>query len=177
MRMILLCLSLVMLAGCVEEAPPWTRERQQAVTTRSYQGMDDARVRSAMQEVLLLADGGGVHFEHFQHGFRGTRRASVFMLIAAFNGTYDFDAAVTNGVAELRIYASTTGVSAAGYMASGPGLNQAPRLYDLYFARLNYLLGLSDEWITCADAPKKFGGTSGFYEPLCLGAVDEVPKK
>lgn len=50
-------------------------------------------------------------------------------------------------------------------------------IYDLFWGRMDYLLGRRDEWMTCdeAEARRKAGITYGQLEALCSVTTDDLP--
>jgi hypothetical protein len=50
----------------------------------------------------------------------------------------------------------------------------AYKLFELFFTRVDYLLGLSEKWITCKEVDLNHM-TDITYYPLCYLANDEIP--
>lgn len=48
-----------------------------------------------------------------------------------------------------------------------------PAIYQLFFARLDYLLGKRTAWVTCKQAEDLF--IDGFLAPFCRVANDHTP--
>ena len=52
-------------------------------------------------------------------------------------------------------------------------MTTSPAIYQLFFARLDNLLGKNPNWITCKEANKLF--TDGNLDPFCTVANDRTP--
>lgn len=169
-------------AGCA--APQLTREQWIAATTRTLDSATKEEVIAAAERVLRLADGDDFVIVHTDAGFQATRRWSIFVVIAAENGTdhWTFEARESGGsvkasVTVSKVSGGTMGVSpttSPGIYSTmtvpGSGaLVNGPAAYELFWERVNYLLGRQTAWPTCsiADARAQAGRTWGDNSVLC----------
>ncbi len=166
------------LAGCVAEEP-WTRERQERVTTATLPVGPDAALRAAERAVREL-DPRSTKFDFSPSGFKATRQFSAYMVIAAMQGTYLYDVQVrpaTEGsVINVKIYAYSTAITAAGVSPASGNMWQVDDAYQLLLDRTRYHAGVLNDWVSCEEARARYG-TNGAIEPICLGAVARDPQK
>ena len=160
---------------------------------------DELRTEEALAaaaRLLKLADPGEVQFQHFDSGFRVYRRWSIYMVLAASFGTDIWDvrtAPTEEGTGtRLTVYLSRTSSAVTGApmtTAAGdtsvtaittPGTGGVPvnstAIYDLFWGRMDYLLGRRAEWMTCEEAKvrMKEGITYGPLDALCSITTDDL---
>lgn len=167
------------LAGCGPAPAPWTREDQAAATTRNYGGVTPSTLRAKAEQVIRLTDPNAVRFEYTDSGFNATRSIFVYAVITAITGDYQYTVRVgrkgSGSTIEFKAFSNLGGTTTAAFdNGSSVFWDQKP-LYDLFFARLDYLLGNRDGWITCKDAPAQLNARAHQMEPLCVGARDATP--
>lgn len=179
---------LVGLAACAPPQQPWTREEAEAITTRIY-AAPPAKVLKAAEQVFRLADPTDTKLAFYANGFSARRDASAFLVITYISGGYDFQvtAEPAPGGTRLRINAvsninGTTAqpVAVGGAVAMVPvqqgvgGVPIASRAgYDLFFSRVDHLLGKPVPWLTCPQARKKFAAPE--INEWCFAASDQSP--
>lgn len=69
------------------------------------------------------------------------------------------------------------GDSVATALPAGSGTPvNSTAIYDLFWGRMDYLLGRRDEWMTCdeAKARREAGLTYGLLESLCSVTTDDL---
>lgn len=180
-------------AGCVS-TPPLTRDEQLVMTSRQYAGLNSQDVIKAAEEVVGFAKPRGLAVVDRHSGFTATVPYFIYAVIASVSGQYvwQFDV-IGNGplTVEMHLTDLETGGSYAAVSpviggngglavgaASTGGTGGRPvtsaLTYQLFWERLDYLLGHSDNWRTCQDArrlSKPNSGSPKFYG-LCSGATD-----
>lgn len=181
MRILIVVLSLVVMAGCVTR-PQMNREEWLATTSRTYQGVTKDQVLIAGEKLFRLADGDDFLIVHTDDGLYATRIWSVYLVLAAAMGT-DYwtikTAHVDGGIrASVQVNSQSQAITpmpttgqdwTAGTtpMAGSPVMGTA--IYDVFWARMDYLLGKSQEWMPCSvsNARMKQRVVWGTNEALC----------
>ena len=153
-----------------------------AAMTRTYNGVSSGQVLDAAEKIFKLADEKRFKFKRTDNQLSATRGGQVF------KGT--FSGGSTNITAAwlvktMRKDQSTVVIAEAGWkkeaMSSGiTSKLQKPEgtaVYQLFFNRLDNLLGLSNEWMTCEGMKKaiKQGEAAGDIRMLCAYADDKLP--
>jgi len=178
--------------GCATKRPAVSREESLAMSSRVFPRSKEQTLDAA-QKVLLLSDGDDYQFQHSAAGFSAQRPWIVYLVLAAAVGT-DFWAVRASGSAdetriELEVGASAQAVTpmattsqgtwTAGSLPANASLVQGPALYELFFARMEYLLGLRADWPSCdwSNGRVKTGATWGTNEALCnsFNVKDKTP--
>lgn len=189
MKTIACGLALVMAAGCAT-LPELTREEYLALVNRTYEGVASEEALAAAEQLFRLADPKQVQFQHFEDGFRVYRRWLVYMVFAAGFGTdiWDVRTTPTEEGTRLTVHLSVNrssvvpvpvaGDTVASALPGGGGMPlNSTAIYDLFWGRMDYLLGRRDEWMTCdeAEARREAGITYGLLEALCSVTTDDLP--
>lgn len=176
MKRLAAAICLASLAACGAPPAPWTRDQQAAATTRTYQSVSPSELLRAAENVARLTDPRGVRFEYREGGFRAHRPVFAYMVIAAATGEYYYDAQVrpVSGGAqiEVKVYNNLNGITASGVFPGSGAFVESKGAYDLYFARIEHLIGRRPDWVSCKDAPKVLGVSNTEIEPLCFAATD-----
>lgn len=192
LRLCTLTAALIM-SGCAAPIKRMERDEFLAATSRIYRA-PKAQVLSAAEQVLKLADGDDVVFTHNREGFTAQRFWTVYLVLAASFGT-DFWVLKTSEQGDLLLVELQVGTSAqavAPMATTNPNTWTAtslpanampvtgPALYELFFARLDYMLGLRPDWPTCAWSDRRLSdkATYGGNEQLCnsFNMKDLTPK-
>lgn len=183
---------LVALGGCAAKQPHMTREEWLNLTSREYKGVSKEQALSAAERLLTLADGDDFKIMHTQEGLYANRNWMVYMVLAAVSGIDYWSVRATpiqSGVMlslQVNRQMSTIapmGTAAGDWAASSMPMGGTPvegaAIYDLFWARMDYLLGKRSDWMTCEAAnlrikEKKVWGDN---EPLCnsFNVKDEEP--
>lgn len=168
MRALAAVLTLLLLAGCATPRPQMTREEWLQTTGREFQGVTKDQALAAAEKVLRLADGDDFVIAHNEEGFRASRRWIVYLVFAAAVGTdyWELKASPAPGGVRVTVAVSQDSqaltptatargdwVATTGPMAGSPVMGNA--LYDLFWARAEYLLGLREDWMTCPQAQER----------------------
>jgi len=174
---------LATLSGCAAKRPQQTREEWINTTTRTYQGVTKDQALAAAEKLFRLADGDDFVITYTDDGIQATRPWSMYMVISAMSGTDYWTVRATQAGNAVRVAAqvnmqhqaitpmpttsSGTWTAAVIPMSGSPVIGTA--IYDVFWARMDYLLGKTDTWMTCevADKRKSEGLTWGYNEPLC----------
>lgn len=178
-------LTSLVVAGCAARHAPLTRDEWLAVATRNYPGISESEFYAAAERVFRHADGDDFTITYTDHRMFAARRWTMYAIFAAASGTdlWVLDTTPeTTGVHGSVSISRQSGTLVATPVPGGtPGSTQftnlpqvgapiaAPSPYELFWARMDYLLGFSDRWMSCADlaAHLKAGDTWGQPEFLC----------
>ncbi|WP_425450309.1 hypothetical protein [Virgifigura deserti] len=192
--MSIVALLLITLAGC---ASPRTMSRDEwlQASTRTYTDVSKDQFFAAAEELFRLADG-----DDFQVAYPdadqmvATRRWTVYMVLAFSMGTDTWLVRATDESDGLAAsVAVSTGNSGAGPMMTtggdwtvtgAPGAGAIPvqgtAIYEIFWARMDYLLGKSPDWMTCEEAIEraKTKVVWGNNEALCnlINVKDRTPE-
>ena len=158
-------LALWLLSGCyhVERQP--TDEEMLQAQVRVYQAKTPEQIQAATKRLFQLADKDDVHFAPTPRGVK-VRRLTM-------GGTEAWEIETTPEHTGTKVYVSME------FRAEGVSLlarDAGP--YALFFHRLDYLLGLSNTWMTCHDYEVQISenptwGNDGY---LCFLADDNLPE-
>ena len=195
MRTTVIALAAALTVGCAITPPPeLTRQEYLALVSRTYDGASAEEVLAATEKLFRLADPGDVKFQHFDNGFRVHRPWSIYLVLAASMGTdvWDVRVASTQGGTSITVHLSRIAGSIVGapmttsgghtytQTATTPATGGIPvsstAIYDLFWARLDYLLGHRADWMTCqkVNARVKEGFVYGSTEALCSVTTDDL---
>jgi hypothetical protein len=165
MKPFLLMIFVLALAGCAQQPPPTVAEMDSALlanqqqATRVYANQTPMSVRKAAYQALELLDQSDMKFDVRTNELLATRRSLFYAILAASFGrdwysfltvaegdgtkaTLGFDSIFTASVIPVDIpesFKSNISVSA----------QQNPADYKLFHDRVEYLLGLRTDWVTC----------------------------
>lgn len=175
--------------------PTMTRDQYLAATTRIYPGKSKEQVIDAAERVLRLADGDDFKIAHQPNGFQATRQWLIYLVIGATVGHDYWSLSVEDaaGGVKASVNVSTSEQSVAPVATSQPNtwsagttpLGSRPidgtALYDVFWARMDYMLHRTDAWMTCdaSNARVKAGTVYGANDALCnsFNMTDNEPGK
>lgn len=182
------------LAGCgsLPERPE-SRADWEALHTRTYEGVTPGQVLEASEEILALVDD-DFTFDYPPDRLDARRPWYVYMVLAAANGqdhwrieTEETEAGTKVMVRIHRQTSVTTPSPTAtvdGTMGAGVNTSSMPGdavwwagPYRLFWSRLDYKLGVSDEWLTCAQAQERFAGEFNGQDTGVLCGVTVADRK
>lgn len=183
-------LSLFMLAGCANQQ---TMSRDDFITTtqRTYDGVSEREFYKAAETLFKLSDEDDTEFAYpGEHAMIVEHDWSLYMVLAAARGTHTWqikteptDTGLTaNAYVSLQA-ANMTGMPTGGGGASvmtSPSMQNmvnTPAIYELFWARMDYLLDKSQVWPTCEDWEAKVdrGESYGTLDPLCVAMnIDDL---
>lgn len=179
-------LALLSLTGCATAAPQLSQAEWVALKTRTYPGVTSTQVVAAAEQLFRLADGSDfrLSYQADGSGMKATRSWLLHLVISGTFGTEEWTLKVAD-----RPDGAWIGVDVAGSMGmimwgiipgpSHPRTDfESPALFDLFWARMNHLLGRSKEWRTCdmQSARVDAKATWGTLDPLCWAADDTAPE-
>lgn len=184
----------LLLAGCAAQRPQMTRAKYLEMTQRTYEGKTPDDVFAAAERLFRLADGDDFRFSHSEDSMVASRPWLVYIVLAATAGNdvwtvraRETDAgtnvhvALNTSMGNILPVPTTGGDMTVGGMPSMAGNVQGTAIYDVFWARMDYLLGKTDHWMTCkeADAKVKSGAAWGDNSALCNGfnVKDETPEE
>jgi len=174
--------------GCTA-LKPMTREEYLDVTQRVYTDTNQNNVFAAAEKLFNLADKSDFVLQHTENSIIGTRQWSMYLILTAVFGSdhWKVSAIDVGGVTKVSVMVTTASSQSLGIFdaESGtvdtfmtPGLNGkppvGPAVYELFWARMDYLLGKSDKWMTCEDMDvlikekKTYGITAVLCQPLTM---------
>lgn len=184
-----------LLGGCAVQHQPQSREEWINTTTRNYIGMGKEQVLTATEKLFRLADGDDFKLTYTDDTVQATRSWTVYLVIAAAMGTDYWTIRANQTGDTVKVTAqvntqsqaitpmptTTSGTWTAGTMPMSGTPVMGTAIYDVFWARLDYLLGKTDEWMTCEQANKRVsdGITWGQLECLCnpFNIKDDLPEK
>lgn len=184
-------LSLSGLAGCATPPQP-SRAEYLAQVSRTY-AQPKEKVLAAAEEVLRLADGNDFQIAHNSDGFTAQRNWLVYIVIGASagvdywvvkttekDGRTQVETQVGTSMSTIAPMATTTpGTYSATTLPAGALVVTGPALYEVFFARMDYMLGLRADWPTCkwSDDRVSSKATYGNNEALCnvFNMADKTP--
>lgn len=165
------------------------RDRQLQMITRIYQGKTTQDVLLAADRVFRLADD-DYSVNHSPTSIQAQRRWMLYLVISAAFGTDTWNIStepVEGGVKVMAMHSAqnssvsglplpTAGGDTSVSTMTSPSMQfmtNQPAIYQLFYARLDHLLGVSPDWPTCKDATKQY--KDGSLGPLCMVATDRTP--
>ena len=157
-------------AGCGFPQPVATLQEFTQAQSKSYDGLNKKQIYQAIEEMFTLADPHDVRFT-FEDNKLVVRRLA-FLLLSVYEETWIIQAEESNQAIEV-----TVSVDPKYNGTSLPPTGVGP--YKLFFARLDYLLHQSDEWMTCYDyetAARAHPTWGRGEEILCYLADDNLPE-
>lgn len=153
-------LTAALLTACASP-PQLTREQWLAETTRTYPGHTPAEILDAAREVFIEADGTDDFSFAYpdEHTMQARRTWFIYAVLAFSSGEDDWTVtALPHGNETL----------ARVNLVALPVVRE-PQMYRLFWARLDYHLGLRAEWPPCSDYPTIWVGSK---EALCGSTID-----
>lgn len=171
------------LSGCAS-APkgPQSRAEWEAQHVRTYEGKTATEIQDAAEKLLKLSDK-DFTFSYPDGRLVAQRNWSIFMLIGAAGGTdyWTIETAESESGTKATVQITRNqSAMAVGAVAGGPGYVPVtsstpgqpvvqPAPYELFWKRMDYLLGISQEWVTCKQFKPTIKGTkqAGAIEVLC----------
>lgn len=192
MKNFFLVLIISLLASCASHRT-LTREEWLQIGQRNYTGIEKEKIINAAEKLLKLADGNDFQFSYTPDGFVASRRWLLYMVIAATVGTdyWTFEVKEVDKKLIANVRASSVAGNVNGYPTGGgqvstvttPSIGvplQGTAMYDMFWNRLDYLLGLRNTWMDCDQGLDKIksGETWGHLERICDSVTlnDDYPE-
>lgn len=179
----LLCAALI-ITGCATQHPPMTREEWLNTTTRHYENKTKDEVLSAAKKLFILSDGDDYQFTNTEESLSAVRDWSFFAS-ASGQDYWIVKAEDTEKGVKATVGASWTvrGGSPLPRTGNDPSDDiplfgnpiKGNSLYELFWARMDYLLGKRSDWMTCEESNdrERKGITWGDNHPLCSATVKD----
>ncbi|WP_114764290.1 hypothetical protein [Vibrio rhodolitus] len=156
--------SVILLVGCASQRPDLSLEEWKL---REYKNHNKEEIIAAAREVIRLSDPSDVNFENTRDGFNATRTSLGYYVVANEIDAYAFNFVVQekDGVTRSRLEIEETEINQSlltlGLPVGKNGKPDYPYVYDLFYARMAYLLGDKDEWHRCDDAVSRVSARYG----------------
>lgn len=181
------------LAGCAANHPKMSREEYLSTTQHTYDNSPD-EIFKASEKLFNLADGNDFQYSWTDDTLIANRKWSFYLVLAAGfgNDTWQIKTQkLSDGKTKVSVMVSTTSSSlmpmpttggdfSGGTTPSMANLVQGTAIYDIYWSRLDYLLGINKHWMTCKEADQKVKDKKvwGNNEALCnsLNMDDKLPE-
>jgi hypothetical protein len=170
-----LVLSLLAFTGCAPTHPQLSQDDWIQIKTRTYPGVTSRQVVAAAEQLFRLADGSDTRFTYNADGsgMKATRTWLIYLVLSFNSGYYHWDLKATDRPEGTWVGVDLTGAIGAFLGPGQPVSVESPAAYYLFWSRMDYLLGRSTEWRTCAMQDGR--PPWGTLEPLCLLADDLIP--
>ena len=154
----------IILTGCATHRPDLSREEWK---NRDFEGVSREKVVAAAREVVRLADPGDVTFKNTSDGFSATRTAMGYYVVQSNidSYTFKFSALERDGNTRSRLEIEEAEIKSSllslGLPVGEIGKPGSPYIYDLFFSRVEFLLGLKESWHKCEDAVSRVSARFG----------------
>lgn len=185
----------IFISGCATVRPEMSREEFLNATTRYYEKVTKEQVLSASEKLFRLSDGDDYSFSHTENSINASRKWMAYFIIGAASGVDYWTVTVepNDGKIKTTVLVTTksetvaaTGTTDGGYAAttlpsSGGQQFQGNAIYDVFWSRMDFLLGKTDTWMTCQASNQRVKQKIvwGSNEALCNSfniSKDETPK-
>jgi len=172
------------------------RNEQIETTTKIYNNVSKEQVLIAVDRLFRLCDSDDFKIAHMENAVTGERRWLIYLVLAAAAGQDQWIVAAEEDAVNKKVKVvvrvtqtastfipmATTGGSNTWTVATLPGVESTvpgKALYFIFFKRLDYLLGKTDNWLDCDTASKiiEEQKMEGSIECLCnpFNIIDAKP--
>lgn len=138
--------------GCAAPAPELARDQYLALVSRTYDGTAPDTAIAAAEKVLRFSD---TDFEvrHFEDGFEATRNWSIYLIFSLVAGSdaWSVRATPVEDGTELTVRVERE----EGVIQQSVRRMESPALYDVFWARLDWMLGVRPDWMTCVESNRR----------------------
>jgi hypothetical protein len=158
MRLPVLLLAVLMLAGCVRAERTTNHADWLKESTRRWSGETKSRVIAAAEAVVKHSDPSDITVEYSRSGFSARRKFFIYAVVTAATGEdrWTFSASENHDGASAAVRIIQRGTTFAGQASQRFRDNQTTvGSLRLFYARLDYMLGKRPDWITCSEAVAK----------------------
>lgn len=162
MRKLILLVAVVVLAGCITR-PQVSREEYISMTTRTYEGVTKKQVFKAAENFLRLLDGDDFIIEYPENRINATR--DWFLLLSHGRTSWEIKTSPSIESTKVDVHVKST--------MNASVLPTDKVVYDVFWARMDYLLGKRNDWLTCEKVSEMFNKkeTWGDDFAVCNGAT------
>lgn len=148
----------LIIGGCVSApAPtftPVTYSEWEQVKNHRFENLTPTEFYDALESVLMLADGEDFEFTYNGNGMTATRSWVHFLVFAGTGtDTWTFDAIERNGGVDASARLISQYRITDQEKFSGP--NGSVPVFEMLWARVDYMLGRSNHWPTCDEVEKR----------------------
>lgn len=173
------------------------RNQYDDLRTRTYKGFTKDEVLDSVDKIFRIADT-DYSIAYGEKGCIAHRPWTIYLILSITWGkdywyisVNEKDDATTVRIREITEVNSLAGTPTGGGGAQATAISSMTNpdiidqnemknkeaLYTIFFKRLDFFLGLTDEWIDCKKAKKyvKKYKLKGHIEPFCLLATDDSP--
>lgn len=160
MRIFLIGIMAMVVAGCGVTRKQLTRDEWIDVTTKTYSGVTETQALAAAGKFLRLLDGDDFIITNKRNNIVATK--NTFMLLNILRDTWTIEAETTTGGVLVTVDRAT-------FLDSAALQKDDLVVYEAFWARMDYLLGKRDDWMTCKTINKKLkaGETWGDDYSIC----------
>ena len=143
-----------LISGCAFSRPDISREDWKI---RTYKDITKEDVVDAAREVIRLSDPNDIIFTTTPDGFSAVRRQLSYYVVESGLDifVFEFTARETESGIQTRIEIQErierANLVTLGLPVAQVGKPQTSYAYQLFYSRMDYLLGLSDRWQNCKD--------------------------
>lgn len=162
---ILVTVFFIFLTGCTMPKPDIPLEEFEAASTRNYSDVTRKEVITAIEKIFNLADYKDFQISYTANGIKGIRWETLF----PNNYYYHWDVICKETVNGVQV---STDVSTEIYPYT-PRPSATKDVLNLFYGRLDYLLGKSTHWPKCDEYSTK--DKKKKVEALCSNADDTMP--
>lgn len=167
---------LLALIGCAHSPPQMSRDEFLNMTTREYQNPKE-EIFASIQTLFVLSDGDDYSFSYEDNKIIASHEYEAYAILYYIHGYHIWTIDVQETGSGVIVKATVTD-QGGGFIGSIPYHTiMFHGVYDLFFSRLDYLLGRSKEWLTCKEAKVRYN--TNMYEHLdawCFFTKDDTPK-
>jgi hypothetical protein len=181
LKIVTLMIACAVVVGCAKQ-PQLTLDQWREVTTRKYEGVTRDQVLEAAEKVFELAS---PNYECVptKDGLIAQRNWSTYLIISAAYGHFRWNIETeeeTPGVITVTAHCDGSAGSYAYASSMGPQqlIVKETGVYQLFWARMDYVLGRRTHWVTRKGFhqwKKKDPMVFGQAEPLLFMAMDADP--
>ena len=187
-----LLLGTSVLVGCAAPQRLLTADEMATVTHRTFPGVTTEQALAAAERVLRLADGDDFAIDSDQDGLMATRNWTVYFVLGFVTGTdnWIFKAWPVEGGTSVTFGVGSVAQPAPARQTPRRSNDSRPKvmgtthegtaIYDLVWARMAYLLGQRDNWMTCAESEARVASGVVWGETVALcnsfNVKDQVPE-
>jgi hypothetical protein len=186
MNKLAVALIVSILVGCATSRPHVTREEWLSVTSRTYDGVTKEQIIGAAEQLFRLADGDDFDIVHTEEGISTSRK--WFALLITGTDYWQIKAVPVGNQFRVTVHVSThidpmDGTTRPTTTTVDPAFNpvRGTAIYDIFWSRLDYLLGERADWMTCKTADDRVDRriTWGGNSALCnsFNVEDKTPTK
>lgn len=176
-----------LLIGCAAPNPRLDDAAYKKLENREYTGVTKNQILDAMEELLRLADGDDFKIVRDDNMITAHRAWTEYYLLKMNNGVDSWQIKaipIEGGFNANLLMIRTPGITYnMGNIASYPKdyrvKMNSTALYDLFWARMDYLLGKRHDWMTCKMSDERVTNKIvwGSTDPLCnvVNIKDDKP--